>query len=131
MGKLRKYKKVIWDCVPYFILIFMVAGFIVFLFVINPQNEPVPIQPRSISTDVVEITVTGDTRQRTISITLLETSQTATITETRTVRRRWSATTAPSVTQERTLHSGNILNIHSFNGVLVIHEIETGRLHFI
>ena len=132
MEKARKITKIIWENVPYSIPIIVAIGFIVFLFVINPPNEPVPLQPRQITTNIVHICVTGDTRQRTVQITIQETGQRATITTTtRTVIRRRSATTAPSAPRQTVHHDGNIIRIYSVNNILVIHEIESDRRHYI
>ena len=131
---MKKFLHTIWGsgvpCVAIPIAVALV--FVAFLLVISPSNNPTPLQPRHIAGDTVNIAVSGYTHQRRIEITRMDTSQTMAFTATsRTVLRRRSANTAPSAPRERIVHSGDIINIRSVNGLLVIHELETGRLHFI
>ena len=138
MTKLSERLKQVTQCIRFkyqviyalIILMIMAVLGVSFCMIYNFRNTPVQEHTRQINSDVVNITITGTSNQRTIKITKLDTQQTMTLTSRRVLRRRTNA--PPLAPRQNFIHRGDVLEIYSVgNNILVIHEVQSNVRHYI
>ena len=113
------------------LLIALSIGITAYIVQNNFCNTHVQEHTHHISSDIVDITITTTGNQRVIRISILETGQIATLTQTSRRVARQPTDTVPILPQQTVHHSGNIIKVYSVGSLLIVYELATGVRHYI
>ena len=116
--------------VALFVMVFVALGFA--LFRGGDDDVALPIT-QTIEGDSIIITISGDRRQRTVTIYEPEAGRIAiiTLTQQRRLVIRQRTNEPPPLPRHQVLYSGETLKIYRVGGLLVIHELQTGARHHV
>ena len=129
---MKKHLRAIWNsgALYFAIPIIAAAGFVMLLFSMsNIRNMPARVD-RVIESELLHITISGDTQRRDISITRRDTGQTMTLRATsRQVVRRGN--TPPPIPQRTVRHDSDFMEIYTVGNLVIIFERLSGQRHYI